>query len=107
MKTESKVELHKEPQLIKAKPEIHRKPQDISENAVYQHYKGGLYFVKDIIKHTETGELMVSYIQLETGEKFGRPLSMFMEDLMLPGYKFSTPRFKRVDNKDVKSRDDI
>lgn len=73
----------------------------IHENYVYQHYKGGLYFVKDIIKHTETGELLVSYIQLETGEKFARPLSMFTDDLKLPGFLFATPRFSPVSGKNV------
>jgi hypothetical protein len=58
----------------------------------YKHYKGGLYDVLFIAKHTETSEDMVVY-QALYGE-FGywvRPLSMFQESVVVNGQEI--PRF--------------
>ncbi len=47
---------------------------------VYRHFKGNLYRVEDIAKHSETGEIYVVYRQLY-GDKslWIRPLDMFLE----------------------------
>ncbi len=46
----------------------------------YRHFKGNLYYVHDIVSHTETGETMVTYQALyEPFGMFVRPLEMFME----------------------------
>ncbi len=52
----------------------------IKKNAIYRHFKGDLYLVKDIVFHSETNEEMVLYQQLYNECKLCvRPLSMFLE----------------------------
>jgi hypothetical protein len=53
----------------------------VVKNRVYKHFKGGLYLVIDVAKHSETGEKMVVYRSLKTGELWVRPIEMFL------GYK--------------------
>ena len=65
----------------------------------YQHYKGQLYELVDVARHSETLEDMVVYRQLY-GE-FGlwvRPAAMFFEQIELDGKLM--PRFKYIDNQD-------
>jgi len=52
----------------------------------YQHYKGGLYEVIGVARHSETKEELVVYRAL-TGD-FGlwvRPLTMFLENVEVDG----------------------
>ncbi len=62
----------------------------------YRHFKGNLYEVIMIAKHSETLEDIVVYQQLY-GEKgyWVRPLSMFNEYVMQDGIKIK--RFTKVD----------
>lgn len=64
---------------------------------LYQHYKGGLYWVVDTAKHSETLEEMVVYRKYFAPEVYGdfwvRPASMWSEEVR-PG----VPRFKKVDD---------
>lgn len=46
---------------------------------LYRHYKGGLYLVRSIAKHTETQESLVIYQSIETNIMWARPLTMFHE----------------------------
>ena len=43
----------------------------------YQHYKGGLYEVKFLSTHTETGEVLVNYTSLLFGTNYSKPLSIW------------------------------
>lgn len=46
----------------------------------YRHFKGKLYYVHNILQHTETDEKMVSYQALYPPySMFVRPLEMFLE----------------------------
>ena len=50
----------------------------IEERRPYIHFKGKLYYVHSIGKHSESGELMVTYQALYSPyETYIRPLSMF------------------------------
>lgn len=60
---------------------------------VYQHYKGGLYRVIGIARHSETQELMVVYkSQSKEYDLWVRPYEMFREHIEVDGKK--VPRFK-------------
>jgi len=62
----------------------------------YRHFKGNLYHVLHIARHSETDELMVVY-QPDYGERaiWVRPLSMFDETIEREGKTFK--RFSFVD----------
>ena len=58
----------------------------------YKHYKGLLYEVLGVVRHSETLEPLVLY-RAEYGERglWVRPLAMFLEDVVIDGVK--QPRF--------------
>ena len=64
----------------------------------YRHFKGGLYIIDNISRHTETGEDLVNYFAaeiLKPGDEdvtWTRPLKNFMENVMVDG-KW-VPRFE-------------
>ena len=59
--------------------------KDILTGGTYRHYKGNLYKVLHLARHTETEETLVIY-QALYGEYgiWARPLEMFMETVTLP-----------------------
>ncbi|RBP48298.1 DUF1653 domain-containing protein [Arenicella xantha] len=63
---------------------------------LYQHYKGPLYRVTQVVRHSESEESLVVY-QALYGEKgfWARPLTMFDELVKLDGA--SVPRFRYLD----------
>ncbi|MDW5418232.1 DUF1653 domain-containing protein [Iodobacter sp. CM08] len=63
------------------------------KNGIYQHYKGPLYQVIGLAKHSETEEEMVVYRCLYGDfDLWVRPLAMFTEILTIDGE--SIPRFR-------------
>ena len=65
---------------------------------IYRHYKGKLYEVVGIAKHSETLEEMVIYkalYQSEGENLWTRPLKMFKEEVVLEGKQ--TARFKFIE----------
>lgn len=62
---------------------------------IYKHYKGNLYQVLGIARHSETLEEMVIYQALYgTYGLWARPAAMFMSNLLVEGAK--VPRFSWV-----------
>ena len=64
----------------------------VQAHDMYQHYKGGIYRVRDLSLHTETNEVLVNYKRIggpdydERAEKdiiYSRPLSEWLEPLPL------------------------
>ncbi len=53
--------------------------QEIKIGKVYKHYKGNLYKVLSLAKHSETVEDMVVYQSVKTGDKWVRPAYMWNE----------------------------
>ena len=66
----------------------------------YQHFKGKMYKVVGVARHSETLEEMVVYQALYDDKKFGkkalwvRPKKMFLEKVVVDGKKI--PRFKHL-----------
>ncbi len=61
---------------------------------LYQHYKGGVYTVIDVAKHSETLEEMVVYRSEHFGTLWVRPTAMFFEEVEKDGQK--VPRFRPI-----------
>ena len=62
----------------------------------YRHYKGNLYEVVGVARHSETLEEMVVYRALYgEGGLWVRPLAMFLENVTLDGK--TVPRFAFVE----------
>ncbi len=58
----------------------------------YRHYKGGLYEVYGVARHSETHEALVVYRPLYgEGALWVRPFSMFVETVVIDGV--AQPRF--------------
>jgi len=57
-------------------------------NAVYRHYKGGIYLVVGHALHTETEEDLVLYVRLGTQRVFARPREMFTSTVIFGGMTY-------------------
>ena len=71
--------------------------KDILVGGIYRHYKGNLYKVLHLARHTETEETLVVY-QALYGEYgiWARPLEMFLETVTLPDGSV-VPRFRPIE----------
>ncbi|MBN2817097.1 MAG: DUF1653 domain-containing protein [Campylobacterales bacterium] len=68
------------------------------KKGLYQHYKGNLYEVIDLVKHSETEEELVLYRALYAQRGLWvRPYPMFFEDVEIEGQKIQ--RFKYIGEK--------
>lgn len=55
--------------------------QEISVGKIYRHYKGNVYKIIAIAKHSETEEDMVVYQNVEKGDIWTRPISMWNDNV--------------------------
>ena len=60
----------------------------------YQHYKGGVYWVVDVARHSETNEDLVIYRSSDNLALWARPKKMFLEDVVIEGK--NVPRFRFI-----------
>lgn len=52
-------------------------PPAPSPGSVWRHFKGCTVLVLGVGRHSETGELLVLYRELETREDFARPVALW------------------------------
>lgn len=64
------------------------------QGEIYKHFKGNLYEVLAIAKHTETMEDMVVYKETEGEKVYVRPLSMFVSTVDKEKYPESLQMFR-------------
>ena len=57
--------------------------QEITVGKIYKHYKGNLYKIIALAKHSESGEDMIVYQNIEKGDIWVRPQSMWNEVIEL------------------------
>lgn len=63
------------------------------ERGYYYHFKGNLYKVKGVAKHTETNEELVLYTD-DSGHLYARPLTSFVGKVKLEDKE--VPRFEYI-----------
>ncbi len=51
----------------------------------YLHYKGNFYIVLGTVKHSETEEELVLYRAEKNEQLWVRPITMFMEEIIIEG----------------------
>lgn len=61
---------------------------------LYRHYKGGMYDVLGVARHSETLEELVVYRARKDGSLWLRPLGMFLESMEVDGR--TVQRFERT-----------
>lgn len=72
---------------------------EVKIHGIYKHFKGNLYIVEDIAKHSETMEEMVVYRALyDDSQLYVRPLDMFLEEVNRNGQKY------RFELQEIKSK---
>ena len=78
------------------------------ELGFYRHYKGGVYYVISVGRHSETQEQLVIYNKIFNDEIWIRPLTMFIEEIIIDNKLIK--RFEKIDLPTVlsmqKSEDD-
>lgn len=73
--------------------------QELVIDGFYRHYKGKMYRVRGVVRHSETLEELVYYEALyenELGSLWVRPKDMFLSDVVLDGV--SRPRFEYLEH---------
>lgn len=71
--------------------------KSIQSGSIYEHYKGMLYKILGVARHSETLEEMVTYQALYgEGDIWVRPINMFLEDVVINGEL--TPRFTKKES---------
>ncbi len=59
--------------------------QEIAIGKIYKHYKGNVYEIIALARHSETGEDMIVYRNVNKGDVWVRPKSMWNEVVHVDG----------------------
>ncbi len=61
--------------------------QIIEVGRIYRHYKGNIYKIIALARHSETGEDMIVYKSVKNGDVWVRPQYMWNEEVEVNGTK--------------------
>ena len=90
--------------------EAEEAPRKAEIGRVYRHFKGGLYRVEGVAKHSETLEEYVVYRKLyDDGSLWVRPAEMFLSPVDREKYPnaMQTYRFEAVEEQDAETPDSV
>lgn len=82
---------------INYQPEISTYQDNPTAGCIYRHFKGNLYKIDGVYKHTETADTLVAYSDLAGEKHWVRPLPMFFDMVDHNGCK--VPRFAKMEDK--------
>ena len=67
----------------------------VEVGAIYRHFKGKFYLVRDVAEHTETNEMMVVYKALYApGTVYVRPIEMFLSEVDKEKYPDAEQKYR-------------
>lgn len=73
--------------------------REIKVGGLYRHFKGTLYRVLAVAKHTETGEQLVIYEAKDGGTVYARPRDMFLSPVEREKYPDVAAKYRFEEEK--------